>query len=990
MDKLRLELMKSSQPKSTPHFACGKFDLHQHSEPYSAFVSALTELCNSILALESEDRGYFIQIRDSIRQCLGDESTLLLQLMPNIKRVFEDDHDTKSMLGLEDFDLSQRKLRFNILIGRFFHAICKHGRPVVLYLDDLQWADTASLELIETILKDPNLSNLLFLGCYRENEVNQVHPLNITLEKIKNQTKGVEIDNKLNITRIDLGNLSLEDVHSLIKDLLNMDHKNTKGLAEIVFEKTNGNALFVVHFLSSLRDEELLTYSLGKTCWVWDVVEIREKTSITMNVVDLLKLKLKKKLPSYATRVLQIAAYFGSSFDLSIMELLAENMLDKERLIKNAKARDTTTVESCLKLCMAEGFIVDRSLRSQQGKRKQMYAFVHDEIQSAASSLVLSETKDIFKTRMGSILVDKLNKDELDKIIFVVVELLDSNLKVITDEEQQLLLARLNLQAGKKAKESSAFASAERYLNNALDILGPDCWDMDYALALELSTVALQVECSNSRYEKVQKRANEIMIRTNGRIQDSLFAYFVLGEAMHAQGLYEESVELYMKCLARLGVNFPRKFIKVAVISALKKTKELLQTLSSFSDMLDLPPMEDELRIHAMIMLDRTARAAYEWAGQSSNPIHACQCILISCKVMQWTVKYGIFKNSSIALLSYSYVHIALYKDIKGASQIFKVAKQMYEKHMSDRSNSPTTQASFNNISYLILNWIIPMKELRKVAMDGYRSGLEYGDNNGAMAASLSFIGNVVMTGAKLSRIKDDIDTYSQQMIDQKQNFLLPELKIYLYMVIMLMGHSDEATEGLLLPIEQRSSKMRVIELQLAVYFGDYESAKRLMKVAGHSVIAKVSPALPIVWRITMFEGVTAFAIARKSKGLQKQKWRACGIRIAKKVRKWVSQGNPNCIQIAHLLAGEQYALDGKIEEAKRKYDTAISIARRHGLRNDVALASERAGEMYLDVGDVEWGTHYIENARTEYKDWGAHGKVRQMLEKYDNLVIQM
>jgi len=139
-----------------------------------------------------------------------------------------------------------------------------------------------------------------------------------------------------------------------------------------------------------------------------------------------------------------------------------------------------------------------------------------------------------------------------------------------------------------------------------------------------------------------------------------------------------------------------------------------------------------------------------------------------------------------------------------------------------------------------------------------------------------------------------------------------------------------------------------------------------------------------------MFDGVTAFAIARTSKVLQRQKWRAYGIRIAKKVRNWVSLRNPNCIQIMHLLAGEQHALDGKTEETKQKYDTAMSIARRHGLRNDVALASERAGEMYLDVGDFEWGAPYIENARTEYRGWGAHGKVRQMLEKYDNLVIQM
>eukprot|EP00521_Asterionellopsis_glacialis_P000302 CAMPEP_0195254384 /NCGR_PEP_ID=MMETSP0706-20130129/5028_1 /TAXON_ID=33640 /ORGANISM="Asterionellopsis glacialis, Strain CCMP134" /LENGTH=187 /DNA_ID=CAMNT_0040307065 /DNA_START=39 /DNA_END=602 /DNA_ORIENTATION=+ len=180
---------------------------------------------------------------------------------------------------------------------------------------------------------------------------------------------------------------------------------------------------------------------------------------------------------------------------------------------------------------------------------------------------------------------------------------------------------------------------------------------------------------------------------------------------------------------------------------------------------------------------------------------------------------------------------------------------------------------------------------------------------------------------------------------------------------------------------------MRVVELKLAVYFGDYETAKGLFKVAGTHILAKVAPALPLVWNITMFEGVAAFAIARKSKGLKRQKWRAYGNRIAKKVHKWVSQGNPNCIQIAHLLTGEQYAFDGKIEEAKRKYDTAMSIARRHGLRNDVAFSSERAGEMFLDVGDLEWGAHYIGIACNEYRDWGAHGKVQQMLEKYDNLV---
>lgn len=976
---------KSQQNGKASFFASGKFDLHHRAEPYTAFISAFVQLVDNIVALKENDAGRFMRIKNSILEAVGSEGGLLSSIIPNLAEILGKEMMPECDIACES---SMAKNRFYFILRQFIHAVKMEAHPIVLFLDDLQWADVESLGLIENIMKDSQLSGILLIGCFRKNEVDESHPLTICLESVERGTKQGGGEVKLSITCIHIGNLDVDTVHDLIMNVLNSSDKpKTMTLAKTVHEKTHGNAFYVIQFLTSLQDEGMLVYSLGTQSWKWNDCEIKSSTRVSDNVVDLLEQKLQKQHDE-VLEVLQVAACLGATSDRLTLMLVTEQLRRKdgglwpnhsrqkqEQTIYSDSVKTKPTLDESINTCIEEG-LLDTSIHAP----RRVY-FVHDQIQSAAYSLIPDDRKKLIQLRIGEVLVEHLAKAELDKMLFVIVELLNSACDLITTNEKRLFLVRLNLRAAKKAMASSAFSSSGNYLNAGIRLLGDDPWKLSYHLSLDLFNTAMVVEYCNGSFGQVHRYAN-IVTNLDIPVQHKLTAYTYLIKCMGDQGQPGKALEMCLSVLAQLGICYDTHLGKLSKVFALLKMKQILKRhpVPSFED---FPAIEDEFKIKEAKLMTTCGTLA-STVNIDLIPLHVLKCI-------QWTIENGICQYSSICFVGYGILEVACFGNLKEANEFGRLGLSLSKRFEDKEMESHTV------VSYLLnlCHWEVPLQLVRKEMLQGYQLALKAGDINHAMMSICFFCCVCYETGEPLSRLEADLRSYCRQMEEFGQKTIRQIAVVIWQSVLNLMSSSDDPVVLSGTAMDQSTLMRECIDckavhsvftlkshqLQLAYLFERYDLASKLVDWNA----TKFRAPLILTWRHTIFQGLTALVLARK--GRKRRIWRKFAMKVVRKVRTWVSKGHVNCLHTLHLLEGEVSAVQGKIEEAKAKYDLAIATAGRAGFRMDKAISCERAGELFINAGDCHWAADYLSRAHQQYVEWEASAKAHQLLQKHRSLI---
>lgn len=932
-------------------YVYGKFDVHHSDEPYAGFMQTFRELYDMIM--DPDVGSPFADFPTDIRQSFGDE----------LQRA---SHDFSDIARLE----SDARHRFCSFVRNFFRLICARTALVWVW-DDLQWADHASLELLELLATDHSNSSIMILGLYRDDHVDDKHPLFKCHQNIQSKSDG------LRITTLRLGNLSVDHINQLLVELLSADPPELYHLSQIVHKKTHGNILSVAEFLLSLQHRQLLNFNYGEFRWEWNTQLIEAESRVTRNVVDILKLRIKGLAPQIC-QVAQLAACLGHRFKSSILELVVtyiNRYISNKAILPNI---DCENINDNIDILVQNDFVE----RTDDGLYLQ---WAHDCIQESMISSIPSDVLPLIQFYVGEVLFKHLSADDFESMLFVTVNLLNRGVG-FQSELDRVKLAELNFRAAQKSSDLTAFFPAIQFLHTATNFLPIDRWITHYELTLEIFTLMAEVEYLAGDSKSSESHCEEIL--NHARSMDDKFrAYNVLIDSMGNRGVNLNSViQLCLDVLAKLGCTFPKRWCYLHVWSGLQKERLRPYSVQKFPH---LPDMTDKRNLQVMRVLDKLVTFAY----QARSPLLP----LASLKSLQWTKKHGLSDFTATALVVFGAIVVSKYEDLKCGRLFGEQGISILEKTCCDTNITRVYTLAYN----FLLHWSIPLRHALKQLQSGYKIGMKTGDVGNGLWCIYGFLSFSIFSGKNLMNIASECHHYARQMQIYSQLKLYKLTLIAWQTALNLTGRSrntlnlvgDAMDENIYLKTAKEIgdanfvAKHRMMQIFLSSIFGEYEEGVKLADkfIAGSHNGSRGSSGLYIAY---FHIGLSYFAMAKAKK---KRVYKKRGIQCLSKMKRWAKLGNPNVIHYKHLLQAELSALNGKHAVACKEFETGIKRAARLGFVNDQALANEHYGEFLLgSTGDHNEAAYRLSLAIELYREWGALRKVELLVQKHAVLLSHL
>ncbi|MGL5192532.1 MAG: ATP-binding protein, partial [Chroococcales cyanobacterium] len=632
------------------YFISGKFDQYQRNIPYSALVRSLQQLIKHLL---TESEAQLKQWREKLLTALGVNGQVIVEVIPEIELIIGKQPPVPTL------GPNESQNRFNLVFQKFIKVFTKPEHPLALFIDDLQWADGASLNLIQRLMAGA-VPGLFLIGSYRDNEVSPCHPLALMVDEM---TKNGAI-----VERISLSPLELPTIAQLIADTLKSTPAAVMELAELVQFKTGGNPFFMNEFLKSLYAEELLQFrtqgsegsdahsalpdsseTLGsrRAGWFWDLEQIKAR-DFTDNVVELMTGKIQK-LPEATQLLVKLAACIGNEFDLNLLELVIQQSL--KQTVEDLNA---AVAENLVRSQMNQGdmdlILTEEDYSYCYLPRKEypalIYQFVHDRIQQAAYFLIPDAERTRVHRDIGQILLENTPSSRREEKLFDMVNQFNFALELITASRQKYEWAELNLMAGEKAKLSAAYQPALTYLKVGIDLLEQDSWQQHYPLTLSLYAKAAEVAYLNTDFELMDQMIEAVLSHAE-TVLDTVAVYEVKILAYNAQSQFNEAIAIGLKVLKRLGVKLPNHPHTGHVLWGLLQTK-LAIGFKPIPSLVDLPLMTAAYPKAAMSILGKITSSAY-FAAPLMFP-------LIVFKNVTLSIKWGNSSESAYAYSSYGVI----------------------------------------------------------------------------------------------------------------------------------------------------------------------------------------------------------------------------------------------------------------------------------------------------------------------------------------------
>ena len=877
----------------------------------------------------------------------------------------------------------QNRLRYAVqrylrVVANFFASGQKHHvRKVVLWCDDLQFADDASVELLHVLATDRLNPNLLVVGCYRDDEVDQDHSLyRHILSKYAFSDDG-DNSNKnnesYNVLQLHIGNMDIHQITQMLVALLNEDQSDETllDLASVVMTRTGGNPFYTIQFIRSLVDQQLLNYSVASGRWTYDPSTIRRQTTATENVVELLSVKLHSNLPAEVAKSLPCMALLGTTFKRTTASIIMQSL-----------GHDDDFLDQMLDLCEEEGIL------EAYDEAKALYGFLHDKIQE---SLLLQHPPDDMerlKFRLGIILMDLLPRDELDSNLFVVATLLGTDMALQStelDAARKTSIAKISLQAGMKAMKTSGFASAANFLRKGIAFLPTERWeDPCYHLTMDMYSSAAEAEYCTGNFDRMQTYCDEALAQKSRPLLDKRRIYTVLLESLGARDRMKEAEALSLNVLSELNCRFPKRLRLCHTIIGITKLK--LSTKKQTPEQISgLARMTDESHIWTMELLDKLF--TYCYIGQSDL------LPLVAMKSLQWTIQYGTseFSSPAFALIGLLTCSIG---DVKTG--------RVYGDHAIRLLKQTPSRGVESRVMFLTnwfnLPWTKDVHSCLKPLEAGYHVGMKSGDITSAMWCIFCYLEITFHTGRNLENLLTDMKNYTDQMREVKQTKQL-FATIILYQLVQNVAGRSTSEPMLSGPGMDEARKIQEsggdawepialrYKLHSAFYFGDYQWFVETISAKGFDYIEKALPAVYALGPFAFHCALSCFSLARQSTTRKKkEKLIRMANAFRKRIKGWVENGDPNVTHYESLLDAEMAYFSKKNPVAVKNYKVAILLSGRQGYVNDRALCHERFGEFHLFEGDKDEAKYQMEQAVDLYREWGALGKVRHLKAKHKAL----
>jgi predicted ATPase/class 3 adenylate cyclase/GAF domain-containing protein/tRNA A-37 threonylcarbamoyl transferase component Bud32 len=945
------------------YFIKGKYDQFQRNIPFSAFVQAFRELMGQLL---SESDAQLQTWKTRILTAVGDSGQVLIEVIPELERIIGPQSPALELSG------SAAQNRFNLLMEKFVQVFTTAEHPLVMFLDDLQWADSASLKLLQLLMQDRG--HLLVLGAYRDNEVSAAHPFMLTVDEI--------VKSGAVVNTITLQPLSLADLNQLVADTLICDLYLAGPLTELVYQKTNGNPFFSTQFLKSLYEAGQIIFDppvppLSKGGWQCDIAQAR--LTHASDVVEFMAAQLQK-LPAQTQDVLKLAACIGAQFDLDTLAIV------REELPEQTASALWKALQEGLILLIAEGynFLQTDDLSPTESVANSTYKFLHDRVQQAAYSLIPDDKKKATHLKIGQLLLQNYSDIEKEEKLFDIVGHLNQGIELINQLSEREALAQLNLAAGCKARSSTAYAAANMYLQMGVELLTPQCWQTQYELTLNLYVAAAEIAYLNGDFDGMEERAAQVLQKAQ-TILDRVKIYEIQIAAQTAQSKVLETIAVARDALLQLGIELPAEPDEALIGKALQALAGQLSG-RKIEELVDLP-----------VMTNPQTQAAMQLSGMLFPPIFQGMpglLPLLSSTMVSLSLQFGNAPASTVGYAMHGMVLCAFLEEVEIGYSFGQLALSLL-----DRFNVP----EFKSIILLLFGgWIQHRQEALLATIptlkEGYRLGMETGDFVDAGYNIYICFYTHLFAGVELDSWEAEIAGYRTLMAQLKQY----SAGVYLDMIQQTVQNLRETRirpdfligsaydETVMIPKHYQDNEFTAIacaciyKLLLAYCYGNYTAAlDHITQVKQYVMGVSGSAFVPI---FHFYAALTHLALFPAQPAIEQTEILGLVETHQSTLQKWGQNAPMNYLHKWHLVEAERQRVLGNKAEAIEMYDRAISGAQENKYTNDEALANELAAKFYWEWGKTKVAQAYMFEAYYCYVEWGATAKVTDLETRYPQL----
>ena len=941
-------------------FLSGKFDQLQRNVPYYAVRQVFDELATLLL---TEPEAALQHWRRRILNAVGNLGQVLLGVIPRLQLVLGG-QPAVAAVGPQE-----TQNRFQMVFQNFVTALAQPDHPLVIFLDDLQWADAASFVFLKTFLIDPQLRHVLLILAYRDNEVLPGHPFLTLLADLQQA--------EIPITALPVANLDRVQVNALLAETFACEPAQTQPLAEALTAQTDGNAFFTRQLLSAWHDGELIWFDGKQRRWDWDLAQIRSR-DVSADVVALMQQKLQR-LPAATQDVLSLAACIGNTFDLALLALIYEHSLEDT-------LADLWPALQAQVLLPLDAQYQYAAVQPERGQ----FQFLHDRVQQGAYDGIGAERKAAVHLQIGRILKQYITADHQEDHLFDLVHHLNRGREVMTDVAERQDLANLNLHAGKKALGAAAYQAASEFFRQGADLLPEHAWETRYPLTLALHTGWAEAAYMARDFAEAERLFDVTLSRAQTPLE-RVPVYLLQIEYYWSQNInIIRSIEIGRIALAELGIHLPARYLKVTALLELIKVKLALRG-RKLRNAFRLPPMTDAVQQAAMLILFRLM-------GPISNGFPDLYPLL-ALRMVRLSLRYG---NSPFSGVGYGvYGLLLLTIRLGNVDDVYAVIQDGLR-----LTNQPEMQtgAYIQWFGYAI--YAAHHKEPLHATWTHFQQTmtlcLETGDLNYYGYTLYLYLNYRFLSGIPLGVLLEEF-THLTPVV---QKFRLAQVDSYVsvwqQLALTLSGAGtipwklagpiwDETRD---LPSGQGAGKPSEL-------FFDYYFAELWLAWLTEDWRAGLAYARKLeAWRLTaaasvhgyyidLLSGICAATQATTASGPERlrllfQLWRCC-----RQFRKMAQSCAANYRHKYLLLTAERARLRGKISQAMALYDEAIAGAREQQFLHEEAMANECAARFYLQLGRENFAAQYLYAARDAYTRWGCLPKVQLLEEKYSHLLAR-
>jgi predicted ATPase/class 3 adenylate cyclase/tRNA A-37 threonylcarbamoyl transferase component Bud32 len=951
----------------------GKFEQFKQNIAYVAFANAFRNLIYQLLGEPQES---LYRWSKELSEALGTNAQLLIDLIPELELIIG------KQPSVQELTPAEAQNRFLMLLQSFVKVFATADHPLVLFMDDLQWSDIPTLNLLQRLVTVHELGYLFIIGAYRDNAVDATHPLTLTIG---------EIESKRFVENLRLEPLSAGAVNQIAMGTLLCNEQRALPLSKVIFEKTEGNPFFTIELLKDLNEQEIIHFNPAEGKWDWDIDAVKHSEK-SDNVVDFL-VASQSRLHKNTQHVLQLAACIGATFDLETLSIINESTMEKTAKDLNEALQANMVIplsENYKFVGLSESDKPENTTREEEEHSEKLnprYRFQHDRVQQAAYSMIETEKRQALHLSIGRLILRHASEDKLDDLLMDVVGHLNEGRSLITESEERKELAGINLKAGFNAKQSSAYKAALNYLKTGYEMLGNAAWQSDYDLTWKLSEEIQHCTYLTGDWEEADQWT-EVMLEHSKTPVEKALVFSARTRQYATIGKPRESIRAACEGLSYLGFEFLQDPTAENVTEEKKRVAKNLKG-RAIADLINMPNLDDpKAKIASQLMMETFAAAFLSGSG------HMFPYLVL--KSVNLALCYGNSPETAFAYAAYGMLLCGFLDDTAQGFEYGKLGVSIIEKFDEIALKSRTYYVYTMFVHHWSNHWATMTPWFRKGIETGYQSGdllyLAYSAQDCIIWDPQLDLETASREHRKLLKIVKECeyqDSYDSGTLFLQMQLNFQGLTESKYSLTDEDFNETERVNGMLeRHFMTGIANYNIYKAEIYFMYNDDRGALPYVQEMEKKVSSVMSLPQSVRFYIVSFL-VYANLLREVTKEEQDDMLVKMQLALAT-MTKWARKCSDNFEHLRLLMEAELAAFSDNMTDASALYEQSIAAAKKNNFIRDEAMANEMAARYYLRAGLTKAAEGYLHASRYLYYRWGATRKVEDMDQTYGSLSVIM